>query len=101
MHYIRTLPFAKRQGYAKTIHELGSRVPLVVSCSRWFVTDYKCLIVHENQTLRELLTYLQDVPLHNTCAFDAISKKDYALDTKMKELDQKDDMTRYVHFVVV
>jgi len=101
MHYIRTLPFAKRQGYAKTIRELGNRMALVVSCSRWFLTDYKCLIVHKDQSLRELLHYLQDIPLYNTCAFDAISKEDYALDTKMADLDEKVDMTRYVHFVVV
>jgi hypothetical protein len=57
--------------------------------------------VHKDQSLRELLHHLQDIPLYNTCAFDAISKEDYALDTKMADLDEKVDMTRYVHFVVV
>lgn len=101
MHYIRTLPFAKRLHYAKTIQNLGNHVALVVSCSRWFMTEYRCCIVHQDQTLRELLSHLHDIPSNNTCAFDGVSKKDYALDYIMKDLDKKDDQTRYVHFVVV
>jgi hypothetical protein len=101
MHYIRTIPFAKRKAYAQTIGELGSHVAVVVSCSAWFMTDYKCLIVHKDQTLRSLLAYLKEIPGHNTCAFDGVTKRDYSLDLGMLRLDEKDDQTRYVHFVVV
>ena len=105
MHYIRTLPFTRRQVYAQTVRNMGPcMVPLVISCSKWFVTDFMCLIVHREQTLRQLLVYLESVasiPSNNTCTFDAVSKRDYSLDTKVQDLEEKEDLTRYVHFIVV
>lgn len=101
VHYVRVVPFAQRRMYAATIKTMGSYCAVVVTCSAWFETDYRCCIVHSNQSLTDMLKHLNDIPYKNISVFDAISKDNLSLDTKIKALLPKQDMTRYIHVVVV
>lgn len=99
VHYIRTLPFAKRLAYAQTIRTLDPYVPLVLTASIWFDNEYTCLIVHRHQPLRQLLATL-DLPSQGICAVDAISRKNLNLDIRVQDLCERDDLTRYVHVIL-
>jgi len=101
MHYIRTLPFQHRIDYATQIKSLGEHLALVISCSIWYPTEYKCLIVNKNQTLIDMVQHIKDIPNTNLSAFDGVNKDNYALDSKIKNIHEKNDGTRYVHFVVI
>lgn len=101
MHYIRTLPFEKRKQYASQIKSLGSHLALVISCSMWYPTEYQCLIVHKDQPLSEMIKHVKNIPNANICAFDSVNKINYSLDMLIKNIHEKNDGTRYVHFVII
>lgn len=103
MHYIRTMSFPKRKAYADQVSSIGRRA-VVVSSSVWFVTEYKCLMVHPVQTIRELLQHLHnlfDLPSSNVCVFDGVTKNNISHDLKIENLQPQNDETRYLHFVIL
>ena len=101
VHYVRVVPFRQRRCYAETIQTMGSYCAVVVTCSAWFDTEYRCCIVHKEQPLHEMLQQLNDIPCKKIGVFDAISKENIALNTLTKNILPKQDLTRYVHVVVI
>ena len=73
VHYIRTLPFAKRKSYGESIQAIH-RLALVISTNAWYDTEFRCYIVHKDQTLRAFLHKI-GFPTRNIAAFDAINKQ--------------------------
>lgn len=101
VHYIRVVPFEQRRMYAATINTMGSYRAVVVTCSAWFDTDYRCCIVHKNQPLKDMLQHMNDIPCKNIVVFDAVTKENMSLDTVIGGILPKHDLTRYVHVVVI
>ena len=101
VHYIRVVPFVQRRMYAATIETMGLYRAVVVTCSAWFDTDYRCCIVHKNQPIKDMLLHLKDIPCKNIVVFDAITKENMSLDTVIMNILPKHDLTRYIHVVVI
>ena len=101
VHYVRVVPFAQRRMYAETIKTMGPYCAVVVTCSAWFDTEYRCCIVHKNQPIKDMLHNLKDIPCKNIVVFDAITKENISLNTTTKDVPPKHDLTRYIHVVVI
>lgn len=101
VHYVRVVPFVQRRMYAETIQTMGPYCAVVVTCSAWFDTEYRCCIVHKNQPIKDMLHNLKDIPCKNIVAFDAITKENISLNTTIQDVPPKHDLTRYIHVVVV
>ena len=103
--YIQTICFPQRKAYARQIiHTIPDHVPLILTTSFWYANEYKSLIVHKHQHVRELLTYLHttfDLPLNRVCVLDAISQYTIGVDQQVDTITQRDDLTRYIHLIIV
>lgn len=101
VHYIRTVPFTQRKHHAETIETMQSYCAVVLTCSVWYNTEYKCCIVHKDQPIYDMLNNISDVPNTNIAVFDSITKKNVSLDLTVKQIEKKNDLTRYIHVVII
>ena len=101
VHYIRTIPFTQRKQSAETIESMQCYCAVVLTCSAWYDTEYKCCIVHKNQTIQDMLVNISDFPHKNVAVFDSINKQNLSLDLTLKQIEKKNDLTRYIHVVIV
>lgn len=101
VHYVRVVPFVQRRQYAQTIRSMGLYRAVVITSSAWFDVEYICCIVHQEQTIYDMLQHVKNIPNKLIAAFDAITKQNIGLDTQIKDVPEKQDATRYIHVVIV
>lgn len=93
--YIQLYPLQSRQQYARSILSLQNKIPVVVTCSVWYASDYRCLIMDQRHTVQDLLHEFGF--LDKFCGLNYITQEVLSQSTTLGEIQLSQDQHLYIH----
>lgn len=93
--YIQLYPLEYRQQYAARILELPNKIPVIVTCSEWYSTQYECLIMDSRHTIQDILHAVGC--LDKYCCMDYFTKQVLGTTQKLETFKLNQDQNLYIH----